>query len=204
MGNPYDQRYSREGWYWGTAPSKACFRVLELLPPDEPRTLLDLGCGEGRNAVFFARNGYRVTALDASPAGIEKTRRLAGEAGVHIDTIVADLTVHRLEDPWDVLFSTGALHYTPPDLRAELFENFRTHTRDGGMHAFSVFVEKPFIEPAPDAEPTAHAWHSGELLSRYRNWEIVECREEIFDCMSSGVPHRHAVNRVIARKPGSS
>ncbi len=56
MSNPYDERYNRPGYYWGRNPSASCYRILQLLPPDRPLTLLDIGCGEGRNAVFFARN----------------------------------------------------------------------------------------------------------------------------------------------------
>jgi len=61
-------------------------------------------------------------------------------------------------------------------------------------------VEKPFIPRAPDAEATAYLYRSGELMSYYWDWEILYCVEEIFDCMSSGIPHKHAVNRIIARR----
>ena len=54
--------------------------------------------------------------------------------------------------------------------------------------------------PAPDSEPTAHSYRSGELLTYYWDWEILYFLEEIFDCTSSGVPHRHAVNRIVARQ----
>jgi tellurite methyltransferase len=67
----------------------------------------------------------------------------------------------------------------------------------------SVFVRKPFIAKAPDAEKTAHKWISGELLTYYHDWKIEFCTEEIFNCTSSGVPHQHAVNRIIARKETS-
>ena len=66
----------------------------------------------------------------------------------------------------------------------------------------SVFVHKPFIPPAPDGEATAPRWISGELFTHYANWRIEYCTEEIFDCVSSGVPHQHAMNRVVARKEG--
>jgi tellurite methyltransferase len=198
--NPYDERYQRPGFYWGKAASESCHRVLKLLPPTRPLKLLDIGCGEGRNAVFFARNGYIVSAFDASTVGVEKTKLLAAEAQVPIEVQVGDICRYQLKDQFDVLFSTGVLQYVLPELRDELFEDYRNHTIIGGLNAFSVFVEKPFIDPAPDAEPTAHKWHSGELLAFYRDWKIEYCCEEIFDCVSSGVPHKHAVNRVIARR----
>lgn len=62
----YDEKYKREGYYWGKEPSSSCFKVLELKPPVEKLKLLVVGCGEGKNNVFFARNGYDVTAFDLS------------------------------------------------------------------------------------------------------------------------------------------
>ncbi len=65
---------------------------------------------------------------------------------------------------------------------------------------FSVFVKKPFVAPAPEKESAAQTWMSGELFTHYAEWKIEYCTEEIFDCMSSGVPHQHAANRILARK----
>lgn len=200
MNNPYDERYDRPGYYWGKTPSQTCYRVLQLLPPERPLKLLDIGCGEGRNAVFFARNGYHVTAFDTSPTGVEKTKQLAADIGVRIEAFVADINDFRLAEPFDVLFSTGVLHYVPSERRQELLANYREHTGPGGLNAFSVFVTKSFIAKAPDGEKTSHKWISGELVTHYHDWRIEFCTEEIFDCRSSGVPHQHAVNRILARK----
>jgi tellurite methyltransferase len=200
MGNPYDERYAGETYYWGTRPSRMAYEVLQRLPPDRPVKLLVIGCGEGRNAVFFARNGYHVSAFDLSAAGVEKTERLAARAGTRVRAFQADVNAYRLDEPYDVLFSTGVLHYVPAERRAELFENYRRFTRPAGLHVMSVFVQKPFLPRAPDGEATAQRWISGELFAHYADWRIEYCTEEIFDCMSSGVPHQHAVNRVVARK----
>ncbi|MCK5115496.1 MAG: methyltransferase domain-containing protein [Candidatus Aegiribacteria sp.] len=203
MTDLYEERYERAGYYWGTNPSHSCYRVLQMLPPDRPLRLLDIGCGEGRNAVFFARNGYQVTAFDTQPRGIEKTKQLAADAGAPVEAFVADINEFRLTEPFDVLFSTGVLQYIPPGQRKDLFSNYRTFTSPSGLNVFSVFVKKPFIGKAPDAEKTAYKWISGEILTYYHEWKIEYCTEEIFECMSSGVPHKHAVNRIIARKETS-
>ena len=200
MTNPYDARYRDPGYYWGTLPSRSCYRVLELLPPDRPLKLLDIGCDEGRNAVFFARNGYHVTAFDTLPVGVDKTRQLAAASGTQVEAFVADINTFRLTEPYDILFSTGVLQYVPPMSREALLANYRAFTRPNGLNVFSVFVDKPFIAPAPDGEDTAHQWISGEIVTHYRDWRIEHCEESIFNCHSSGIPHQHAVNRIVARK----
>ncbi len=195
----YDEKYRSTASYWGMKPSNLVLAVLELAPPERSLRVIDIGCGEGRNAVFFARNGYRVTAFDLSSVGVEKTLRAAEEAGARLEAFQADLNSFRLSQGYDIIFSVGALHYVPEAMRSKLFENYRQHTAAGGLNVYSVFVNKPFISRASDAEDTSHRWISGELFTYYHDWKIELCNETIFDCMSSGVPHQHATNRLIAR-----
>jgi tellurite methyltransferase len=196
----YEDEYAQEDYYWGLAPSKLCYKVLSLLPPTKPLKLLDIGCGEGKDSVFFARNGYHVTGIDIADAGIEKTKRLADKVGVHINVFKADILDFRLDTTYDILFSNGVLHYIKPELRKELFSNYQQHTSIGGIHILSAFVTKPFIPSPPENEPNAYKWNSGELFSLYSDWLIRECDEVIFDCCSSGIPHKHAMSIVAAEK----
>ncbi|WP_407309445.1 methyltransferase domain-containing protein [Desulfosporosinus sp. SB140] len=196
----YEEEYKIPDYYWGLEPSKTCLKVLDLLPPSRHLKLLDIGCGEGKDSVFFARNGYDVTAFDISDAGIEKTKRLAEKARVQVTVFKADILDYRLNSNFDVLYSSGVLHYVKPSLRHEIFSNYKRFTNPRGLHVFNVFVQKPFIAPAPEKEPTACKWISGELFTQYQDWLIQESSEVIFDCNSSGIPHKHAMNELIAQK----
>jgi tellurite methyltransferase len=170
------------------------------MPPVKRLKLLDVGSGEGKDAVFFARNGYDVTAFDISDAGIEKTKRLADQIGVPIRVFKADLLDFRLDEHFDIIFSSGVLHYIKPEFREEIFENYKRFTNPNGLHVLNVFVHKPFIAPPPEKEPNAYKWRSGELLGYYHDWLIKESSEVVFDCNSSGIPHQHAMTKMIAQK----
>lgn len=200
--NPYDEKYRGQEYYWGKKPSPISDRVIEIMRPssDFRPKLLDLGCGEGRDAVHFAKHGFWVVGLDLSLRGLEKTRTYAEEVGVRVETIHADIVTYELEEVYDVIFSTGTLQYLPPHVRSRVFQNYKDYTSEKGINVLSVFVEKPFIKRAPDAEETAFPYRSGELMGYYWDWEILHSVEEIFDCTSGGVPHKHAVNRMIARR----
>jgi tellurite methyltransferase len=87
----YEEEYKTPDYYWGFQPNSACYQVIQLMPPTKQLTLLDIGCGEGKDSVFFARNGYDVTAFDVSDAGIEKTKRLANKIGVNVKVFKADI-----------------------------------------------------------------------------------------------------------------
>lgn len=105
-GNPYDEKYAGKEYYWGKKPSEICDKVIEIMRSceDSHPKLLDLGCGEGRNAVYFAKHGFEVVGLDLSAAGLEKTRRYAEEAGVHVRTVQADIINYQITDTFDVVF----------------------------------------------------------------------------------------------------
>jgi len=200
--NPYDQKYAGRRYYWGKKPQAFCDKVIEIIRSSsnfQPK-LLDLGCGEGRNAVYFAQYGFKVFALDLSLRGLEKAKRYAEEVGVHIETIHADIVNYEPEDTYDVIFSTGTLHYLPPEIRSQRFQQYKDSNSPGGINAISVFVEKPFTETSPDPEESGFPYKSGELMSYYWDWEILYCTEKIFDCMSGDIAHKHVVNRIIARR----
>lgn len=196
----YEERYKVDGYYWGVEPSNMCYEVMKLCPPKNRLRLLDVACGEGKNAVFFARNGYHVTAFDAALSGLEKARRLADQIGVEINFFRADMLDFRLDNEFDIIFCSGALHYIPQHLRKEILQNYQEHTSVGGLHAMNVFVRKPFLKSSSDEKANRYKWISGELFTYYSDWLIMSCYENIFDCMSGGVPHKHCMDTLYAKK----
>lgn len=196
----YEDKYGGDDYYWGLVPSDMCFEVMKLVPPDKRRRVLDIGCGEGRNAVFFARNGYQVDAFDIADSGVEKTKRLAERCGTYVHAFKANLLDYRLETEYDIVFSTGVLHYIPEDARHEILSDYRQHTVADGLHALNVFVRKPFIGASPENESNACLWRTGELAGYYADWLVHDMSEIIFDCLSSGIPHKHCIDRIVARR----
>jgi SAM-dependent methyltransferase len=90
----WDQRYAEQAQSWSVEPNQ--FVVAETADL-KPGRALDLAAGEGRNAVWLAEQGWRVTAVDFSTVGIDKGRRLAAQRGVEVDWVVADLLHYRPE-----------------------------------------------------------------------------------------------------------
>lgn len=201
----YDNRYAAEDYYWGLTPNRLCFEVMRLLPPIRPYRVLDIGCGEGKDAVFLAKCGYLVTAFDISEAGIEKSRRLAQHNHVDVELFKMDIMDFRFDKDYDIIFSSGVLHFLRPAYRKELCKRMKDHTSPGGYNALNVFVQKPFLVRPPDKdrdESLRSPWHSGELFGYYHDWLFHTCREEVFDCMSGGTPHKHCMDSLIAQKLG--
>lgn len=198
MSKFYDELYRAEEHFWGKRPSSIARILFQKYPPHEELKLLDIGCGEGRDSIFFAQNGYRVSGFDSSAAGIKKSRARAERLNLSIDFFLADINVYRLQEFYDVVFASGALHYIPIPLREEVISNYKLFTNPGGIHAFTVPIFKPFLPKDPEADTLEHDWRSGEILTYYHDWKTEFFTEEILDDPSG---YKFPVNRLIAREP---
>src|SRR5688572_2103258 len=96
----WDHRYSSTDYVYGKEPSDFLVERFAELPAGGD--VLCLADGEGRNGVFLATRGMRVTAVDNSAVGLEKAERLAAERAVTLTTVVADLAEWDAGDArWD-------------------------------------------------------------------------------------------------------
>lgn len=200
----YNERYDAEEYYWGLNPNSLCYEIMRLKPPTKPYKVLDIGCGEGKDSVFLARNGYDVTSFDISERGLSKARELAARYGVKINLFKSDICDFRLKMDFDIIFSSGVFHYIPLEKRKNVIDSLKMHTTDHGINVLNVFVKKPFISSPPDIEESeidAGDWKSGELFMYYHDWLFKKNEEIIFECNSSGIPHRHCMDVLIAEKP---
>ena len=97
----WDRRYEGTGYVWEVEPNRF---VAEQVLPLAPGRALDLGAGEGRNAVWLATRGWDATAVDFSAAGMAKAERLAGDHGVTVTTVVADVHAYEVDaGAWDLV-----------------------------------------------------------------------------------------------------
>src|SRR5688572_8529572 len=85
----WDERFAAPDYIFGRDPNRFLTSQAHLVRPGA--AVLDVATGEGRNAVWLARLGCSVTAIDISPVAIAKAQRLAAEAGVQIGFEVEDL-----------------------------------------------------------------------------------------------------------------
>ncbi|MEZ5098137.1 MAG: class I SAM-dependent methyltransferase [Nocardioides sp.] len=85
--NAWDARYAATGLVWSAEPNQFVAHECADLPPGRA---VDLAAGEGRNAIWLARQGWRVTAVDFSQVALDKGRQLAGNSTV--DWVCADAT----------------------------------------------------------------------------------------------------------------
>ena len=96
----WDTRYADADLVWSAEPNLFVARECADLPVG---TALDLAAGEGRNAIWLARQGWDVTAVDFSAAGLAKARSMAFEAQVELATVVSDVDHYHPTTPVDLV-----------------------------------------------------------------------------------------------------
>jgi tellurite methyltransferase len=200
MSESYERKYANEEFFWGKHPSGLARIFFERHLPRGPEKMLDAGCGEGRDTIFFAQAGYQVTAFDDAPTGVQKTRDRAASLGLQVHAMQADVNEFRAQEIFDFVLAGGIFHYVRPTLRGEVIANYKEFTRPGGLHAVMVPVHKPFIRSDPEADVEEQSWRSGEILTHYHDWRIEFFEERIEDEMPE---YQFAMNLLIAARPAA-
>ena len=182
-------------------PSEEVRLLADKLPA--AARVLDLGCGDGRNALHLLQQGLDVTAVDISPKAVAK---LVAGARSCIGTLraeVADVRKRPLCGPYDLIIAHGLLHLLYRGDWAKLIKEMQRATSPHGYNVVAVFTDA--LPPPADLEPfTVGLFHEGELLERYAGWHIgFHSSYVLEDQHPGGIRHRHPVNKLVAQKPAN-
>ncbi len=148
---------------------------------------LDLACGTGRNALWLAKQGWSVTAIDAAPAAIDALRIRASKLGVNVEARQADLErgEYAIEKSvWDLI---SICYY----LQRDLFQPAKAGIVPGGVLLAIVHITEP------SEEPTHTRAKPGELRTYFTGWEILH----YYEGKSNDTAHQRSVAEIVARRP---
>jgi tellurite methyltransferase len=162
--------------------------------------VLDLGCGDGRNALFLAASGFDVTASDISAVAVAKVQQFSAERDLVIRTLVQDFRDLSFEAEYDLIVSMGCLHLIARQHWHPLLRRIQQYTAVGGYNAVGVMTD---ALPAPEdqREHFVGLFAEGELYDCYADWEVITRRDSRFHDEHPGdIRHHHAGNTVLARK----
>lgn len=115
MAYDYDELYGTQPDALGV-PTKA-FVEFFAKRADETLNVLDIGCGQGRDALFIARAGHKVVGVDLSANGVRDMLAVAEKEGLAIEGVVADVSAFVPDQPFDILLIDRTLHMLPKPAR---------------------------------------------------------------------------------------
>ena len=126
--NAWNDRYETAELVWSAAPNQF---VVEVLADEPPGTGLDLACGEGRNAIWLAEQGWTMTGVDFSSAGLAKAASLARARAVVATWVEADAVTWSGSAELDL--GLVAYRHLPAAERAAALANLVAACRPGGL-----------------------------------------------------------------------
>lgn len=194
----WDQRYSEPGYTYGTTPNTFLVSVVNRIPPGR---VLMLAEGEGRNAVYLASLGYRITAVDGSAVGLGKALELAAERGVSLTTIVADLDRFEIEPgQWDAIVSCFC--HIPSAIRIPLHRKVVNGLKPGGVFVLEGFSKEQMDYDTGGPKSPDMLMAREELLQELAGLEIIHAATLVRD-VKEGRGHTGlaSVVQILAMKP---
>ena len=103
---------------------------------------LELGCGPGRNAIYLARNGFYVDAVDQSAEGLEWAKERAIEQKVQVNFTQKNIFELEIEEGiYDLVYDSGCFHHIPPHRRMSYIDLVQRALKPGGSFALTCFVQ---------------------------------------------------------------
>ena len=198
----WDARYEAETYAYGTEPNVYFRRQLDALPPGR---LLLLAEGEGRNAVYAARQGWQVTAVDFSDEGRAKTQRLAASQGVRLDYQVADLTDLAWQKPghYDAI---GLIYaHLPAEDRQAVHAAAAASLAPGGHLVLEAFTPRQLGLSSGGPRETELLYEPAQLATDFTGLTLLE-NEEHRLVLHEGSFHAGpaSVVRLLAQRPAAS
>ena len=148
--------------------------VLEAMESLSPGKALDLGCGQGRNALFLAQHGFEVTAVDQNELALEILQSIVEQEDLEMTVGLYDINSANLKQSYDLIVSTVVLMFLQADRIPEIIRNMQDQTNPGG---YNLIVCAMDTEDYPCQVPFSFTFKEGELADYYKDWELVKYNE---------------------------
>ena len=202
MDGGYDDGYSRCACFWGKELGSLVASLADFCASFANLAVLDLGCGEGKNAIHLARLGANVLAVDISAHALRNARN-AWPDWHKVTWKQADIrSCQYLDAAFDIVILYGVLHCLPgADAIRDLVTNVKRSTITGGLHVLCTFNNRHHdLRAHSGFTPTLcdHAF----FVELYRGWRILQATDtDLHETHPhNGIPHFHSMTRILAEK----
>lgn len=170
--------------------------VVDACRHIEPCSALDMGCSNGRNALYLSQLGFNVTAVDSNPNAIGMLQTVVAQEGIeNIEPRVYDINQAALDTEYGFIACTVTLMFLDPGRVEAVLADMQAHTLPGG-HNLIVCAMDTAVYPCPTNFP--FTLHEGQLRTIYQGWEMLKYNEDL-GTMHNGALLQFAT--MLARKP---
>lgn len=162
----WDARYAG-GLLYGTEPTSVARRLVGVFRAHGVRAILEAGCGSGRDALLYAREGFDVTATDISSNALRRVQDRAEAEGLRLTLLLDDLAETRLTPgSFDAAVAIHVIHLQPAPVRQAMVNHLWSLVRDGGLIAMANYSvdETGYTTWDPYPEPDTRVDPKGKLI----------------------------------------
>ncbi len=134
----WNDMYSKENAF-GTGPTKLAIYAEKIMNENKVRTVLELGCGQGRDSLFFAEKGYQVTAIDFSKNAVNYVKKIIEQNEIeNIDVKLQDIVQLDLDHKFDCIYSNLALQFFNQNQLSDIFKKVSRMLHEDQVFIFST------------------------------------------------------------------
>ena len=212
MTKNYEQLYSKPDLYWGSEPSELVKKFAEFAPEGKA---LDLGMGEGRDALYLASLGYDVTGVEATDSGVLKCEKLAQLKKLEVKAVCEDAVDFAIaKNRFAIISCINLFQFISKRDTAKIITRAVTGLKKEGLFFCSVFtVDDPSYkvrkQKTREIDSGVFLDSSGHVYSLYAYGELLKCcdglrpiyyREFDFYDTAHGPSHWHGVAELVGKK----
>ncbi|MCK1995142.1 class I SAM-dependent methyltransferase [Peribacillus muralis] len=210
----WEQEYRNVDSLWGFNPNNILSQYVDMLP--ESGKVLDIGIGEGRNALFFAKRGFAVEGIDISETAVERCLEFSKEHNLNVKASVQDITSFEIEpNKYSLIILSNVLNFFPDRDIKIIIEKVKNGLLKNGLVYISAFDDKePGRKKAPEkyeqlAEHTfynerlnmfLHYFTRSELEGFFADYKMISLSQSYSLDISHGQPHYHSTLEIMSQK----
>jgi SAM-dependent methyltransferase len=206
----FDVQYKRHERYWWRSGNRYSLdptqhtpfqaKALQLAIGMTPGRVLDVGAGEGADAIRLAKLGYAVDAIELSSVGCEKIERFARNENVKINIINESVISAELEcDAYDVIVMSGLLHYI--EEKVQVLQKIKRASTPESLHVISLFSTATPVPAEHTAVPVFPDDEDGAVERFYLDEKLlhlVYLRGKLERSHPGFVHHEHSfINQIV-------
>jgi len=211
----WDELYKGAECTWGLEPDWELRAYLRVIPRGKA---LDLGIGEGRNALFLAKNGFEVEGIDLSQEAVRRCNELAQREGLPVRAQVADVRKFPIpEGAYTCIVCAYVLNFLKRSEVERLIKRIKIGLVSGGAVYVAAFTTEdpgyrrcrerglPEVEPNTffSAKRQMHLFYiaEGELKDFFKDFELISYANGYSLDLAHGEPHHHGWTSILAKNP---